>query len=66
MLQMDVQTLYLLTPITQLIGLRAASGNPSLALESLSRMQGFDTSAAHNAYHDAFSSLLILRLIKFL
>jgi len=31
MLQMDVQTPYLLLPITQLIGLRAANGNPNLA-----------------------------------
>ena len=40
------------------------AGNPSLALESLSRMQGFDTSASHTAYVDAQNSLKILRIIK--
>ena len=33
------------------------AGNPSLALESLARMQGFDTSASHTAYVDAHNSL---------
>ena len=40
------------------------AGNPSLALESLSRMQGFDTSASHTAYVDAINTLNILRIIK--
>ncbi len=40
------------------------AGNPSLALESLARMQGFDTSASHTAYVDAFNSLKVLRIIK--
>ena len=40
------------------------AGNPSLALESLSRMQGFDTSASHTAYVDAENSLNVLRIIK--
>jgi len=40
------------------------AGNPSLALESLSRMQGFDTSASHTAYADAQNSLKVLRIIK--
>ena len=40
------------------------AGNPSLALESLSRMQGFDTSSSHTAYVDAQNSLKILRIIK--
>ncbi len=40
------------------------AGNPSLALESLSRMQGFDTSASHTAYVDAQNSLKVLRVIK--
>ena len=40
------------------------AGNPSLALESLARMQGFDTSASHTAYADAHNSLMILRIIK--
>ncbi len=40
------------------------AGNPSLALESLSRMQGFDTSASHTAYVDAQNSLQVLRIIK--
>ncbi len=40
------------------------AGNPSLALESLSRMQGFDTSASHTAYVDARNSLKVLRIIK--
>ncbi len=40
------------------------AGNPSLALESLSRIQGFDTSASHTAYVDAQNSLKILRIIK--
>merc|ERR1711991_1010540 len=40
------------------------AGNPSLALESLARMQGFDTSASHTAYVDAYNSLMILRIIK--
>ena len=40
------------------------AGNPSLALESLSRMQGFDTSASHTAYVDAQNPLKVLRIIK--
>ncbi len=40
------------------------AGNPSLALESLSRMQGFDTSESHTAYVDAQNSLKVLRIIK--
>ena len=40
------------------------AGNPSLALESLSRMQGFDTSASHTAYVDAQNSLKVLRIIR--
>ena len=40
------------------------AGNPSLALESLSRMQGFDTSASHTAYVDAQNSLNVLRIIR--
>ena len=40
------------------------AGNQSLALESLSRMQGFDTSASHTAYVDAQNSLKVLRIIK--
>ena len=40
------------------------AGNPSLALESLSRMQGFATSASHTAYVDAQNSLKVLRIIK--
>ena len=40
------------------------AGNPSLALESLSRIQGFDTSASHTAYVDAQNSLKVLRIIK--
>ena len=40
------------------------AGNPSLALESLSRVQGFDTSASHTAYVDAQNSLKVLRIIK--
>ena len=40
------------------------AGNPSLALESLSRMQGFDTSSSHTAYVDAQNSLQVLRIIK--
>ncbi len=40
------------------------AGNPSLALESLSRMQGFDTSSSHTAYVDAQNSLKVLRIIK--
>ncbi len=40
------------------------AGNESLALESLARQQGFDTSQQHTAYHDAFTSLKILRIIK--
>ena len=40
------------------------AGNPSLALESLSRMQGCDTSASHTAYVDAQNSLKVLRIIK--
>ncbi|MBD1140007.1 exodeoxyribonuclease I [Pelagibacterales bacterium SAG-MED38] len=40
------------------------AGNASLALESLSRMQGFDTSASHTAYVDALNSLKVLRIIK--
>ncbi len=40
------------------------AGNPSLALESLSKMQGFDTSASHTAYVDAQNSLRVLRIIK--
>jgi exodeoxyribonuclease I len=40
------------------------AGNTSLALESLARMQGFDTSQQHTAYHDAYTSLKVLRIIK--
>ena len=40
------------------------AGNPSLALEALARMQGFDTSQQHTAYHDAYTSLKVLRIIK--
>ena len=40
------------------------AGNESLALEGLARQQGFDTSQQHTAYHDAFTSLKILRIIK--
>ncbi len=40
------------------------AGNESLALESLARQQGFDTTQQHTAYHDAFTSLKILRIIK--
>ena len=40
------------------------AGNESLALEGLSRMQGFDTSASHTAYVDALNALKILRIIK--
>ncbi len=40
------------------------AGNESLALEGLSRMQGFDTAAAHTAFHDAYTSLKILRIVK--
>ena len=40
------------------------AGNESLALEALARMQGLDTSAAHTAYHDAYTSLKVLRIIK--
>ncbi len=40
------------------------AGNPSLALESLARMQGFDTTASHTAYVDAYNALMILRIIK--
>ena len=40
------------------------AGNESLALEALARRQGFDTSAAHTAYADAYNSLKILRIIK--
>ena len=41
-----------------------AAGNTSLALESLAKMQGFDTSQQHTAYHDAYTSLKVLRIIK--
>jgi len=40
------------------------AGNESLALEALARQQGFDTTKQHTAYHDAFTSLNILRIIK--
>ena len=40
------------------------AGNPSLALEALARMQGFDTSQQHTAYHDACTALKVLRIIK--
>ena len=40
------------------------AGNPSLALEALARMQGFDTSHQHTAYHDAYTALKVLRIIK--
>ncbi len=40
------------------------AGNESLALEALARMQGFDTSGQHTAYHDAYTSLKVLRIIK--
>ena len=36
----------------------------SLALESLARMQGFDTDKQHTAYHDAITSLKVLKIIK--
>ena len=52
-----------LNPVTLKTELTEA-GNPSLALESLSRMQGFDTSASHTAYADAQNSLQVLRIIK--
>ena len=52
-----------LNPETLKTGLTDA-GNESLALEGLAEMQGFDTSAAHTAYHDAYTSLKILRIIK--
>ena len=40
------------------------AGNESLALEALARQQGFDTTQQHTAYHDAFTSLKILRIVK--
>tara|TARA_B100001741_G_scaffold90297_1_gene73944 strand:+ start:676 stop:2112 length:1437 start_codon:yes stop_codon:yes gene_type:complete len=40
------------------------AGNTSLALESIARMQGFDTSQQHTAFHDAYTSLKVLRIIK--
>ena len=40
------------------------AGNPSLALEALARMQGFDTSQQHTAYHDAYTALKVLRIVK--
>ena len=40
------------------------AGNESLALEALARQQGFDTTLQHTAYHDAVTSLKILRIIK--
>ncbi len=40
------------------------AGNPSLALEALARMQGFDTSQQHTAFHDAYTSLKVLRIIR--
>ena len=40
------------------------AGNPSLALEALARMQGFDTSQQHTAFHDAYTSLKVLRIVR--
>ncbi len=40
------------------------AGNPSLALEALARIQGFDTSQQHTAFHDAYTALKVLRIIK--
>ena len=54
------QTINALTLKTEL----TEAGNESLALEGLARQQGFDTSQQHTAYHDAFTSLKILRIIK--
>jgi exodeoxyribonuclease-1 len=54
------QTLYPETLKTEL----TEAGNPSLALEALARMQGFDTSQQHTAYHDAYTALKVLRIIK--
>ena len=53
----------LLNPETLKTGL-TDKGNPSFALESLATAQGFDTSQQHTGYHDAFTSLLILRIVK--
>ena len=38
--------------------------NPIFKLESLSRMQGFDTSTSHTAFTDASNTARILSLIK--
>ncbi len=38
--------------------------NPVFKLESLSRMQGFDTSTSHTAFTDASNTARILKLIK--
>ena len=40
------------------------AGNESLALEGLSRMQGFDTSKSHTAYIDSLNALQILRIVR--
>jgi exodeoxyribonuclease-1 len=56
------QTLNSETLKTELTG----AGNPSLALESLSRMQGFDTSASHTAYVDVFKNVCQFSLCLFL
>ena len=39
-------------------------GNVSMKLESLSRLQGFDVSAAHTAQVDAINTYKILKLVK--
>ena len=38
--------------------------NPIFKLESLSRMQGFDTTTSHTAFTDALNTTRILSLIK--
>tara|TARA_B100000963_G_scaffold357201_1_gene378828 strand:- start:403 stop:2007 length:1605 start_codon:yes stop_codon:yes gene_type:complete len=53
----------LLNPETLKTGL-TNKGNPSFALESLAIAQGFDTSQQHTAFHDAYTSLKILKLVK--
>ena len=52
-----------LNPKTLKTGL-TEKGNPSFALEKLAVAQGFDTSQQHTAYHDAYTSLKILRIVK--
>ena len=52
-----------LDPKTLKTGL-TEKGNPSFALPALATMHGFDTSQQHTAYHDAYTSLKILRIIK--